>query len=141
MTNNKEMLFNQYKVYSDEELKEITVANGYTEEAEQIARQILGGDRTEYKEYIKQQEEMHKKEYDNMSSENTIGGILKGIGILILIIGTIASIIIAGGDGYRYEFSFVRFIIPEIISIISGMMFLGFAEIIQLLQDIKDKMK
>lgn len=75
------------------------------------------------------------------SNENTIGGILKGIGILILILGTIASLIIAGGNGYRYEFSFIRFIIPEIISVISGMMFLGFAEIIQLLQDIKNKLK
>lgn len=75
MADDKERLFNRYKLYSGKELKEITVANGYTEEAEQVARQILGGDRTEYKEYIKQQEKKHKKEYDNMSSGNTIGGI------------------------------------------------------------------
>lgn len=138
MADNKEMLFNQYKLYSGEELKEITVANGYTEEAEQVARQILGGDRTEYKEYIKQQEEKRKKEYDNMSSENTIGGILKAIGILIMIFGTIGSIYIANQG---YEFSFANFIIPEVGTVISGMIFLGFSEIIQLLQDIKDKMK
>lgn len=78
---------------------------------------------------------------DVVGNENTIGGILKAIGILILIAGTIGSLVIAGGDGYRYEFSFLRFILPEIGTIISGMMFLGFSEIIQLLQDIKNKLK
>lgn len=71
---------------------------------------------------------------DAISNENAIG-------ILILIIGTIGSIVIAGGDGYGYEFSFARFILPEIGTIVSGMMFLGFTEIIQLLQDIKNKLK
>lgn len=79
--------------------------------------------------------------HDTVSNENTIGGILKAIGILILIAGTIGSLVIAGGDGYRYEFSFLRFVLPEIGTIISGMMFLGFSEIIQLLQDIKNKLK
>lgn len=138
MTDNKEMLFDQYKLYSDGELKEITVANGYTEEAEQVARQILGGDRTEYKKYIKQQEEKRKQEHDIMSSENTIGGILKAIGILIMIFGTIGSICIASQG---HKFSFADFIIPEVGTVISGMIFLGFSEIIQLLQDIKDKMR
>lgn len=78
---------------------------------------------------------------DTVSNENIIGGILKAIGILILIAGTIGSIAIAGGDGYRYEFSFVRFIIPEVGMIVGGMMFLGFSEIIRLLQDIKNKLK
>lgn len=138
MADNKEMLFDRYKFYSDEELQEITVANGYTEDAEQVARQILGGDRAEYKEYIKQQEEKHQKEYYNMSNGNTIGGILKVICILVMIFGTVGSIYIASQG---YEFSFASFIIPELGIIISGMMFLGFSEIIQLLQDIKDKMK
>lgn len=44
MADDKEKLFNRYKLYSGEELKEITVANGYTEEAEQVAIQILGGE-------------------------------------------------------------------------------------------------
>lgn len=72
------------------------------------------------------------------NGENTIGGILKAIGFLIIIFGTIGSIYI-GGQGYN--FSFASFIIPELGTIISGMLFLGFSEIIQLLQDIKDKMK
>ena len=82
-----------------------------------------------------------KKETSTYNDENTIGGILKAIGILILIIGTIGSFIIAGGDGHRYEFSLFRFIVPEIATTVSGMMFLGFSEIIRLLQDIKNKLK
>ena len=133
----KEVLFNRYKLYSDEELKEITVANGYTEEAEQIARQIIGGDRGEYKEYIKQQEEQQKEDNMQTSQGNTISGILKAIGFLILIIGTIGSFYIASQG---YEFSFASFILPEIGTIVSGMLFLGFSEVIRLLQDIKDKL-
>lgn len=44
----KEMLYDEYKTYSYEELQEITFANGYTKEAEQVARQLLGKDTTEY---------------------------------------------------------------------------------------------
>lgn len=138
MANIREDLFNRYKLSSDEELKEITVANGYTEEAEQVAQQILNGDRTEYKEYIKQQEEKQKEENSKVSSENTIGEILKAIGFLVMVFGTIGSIYLAT-QGYEFEFG--KFILPEIGVIISGMMFLGFSEIIQLLQDIKNKLK
>ncbi len=38
------------------------------------------------------------------------------------------------------EFSFASFILPEIGTIVSGMLFLGFSEVIRLLQDIKDKL-
>ncbi len=133
----KEVLFNRYKLYSDEELKEISVANGYTEEAEQMAQQILSGDRGEYKEYIKQQEEQQQENDKQTSQGNTISGILKAIGFLILIIGTIGSFYIATQGS---EFSFGGFILPEIGTIVSGMLFLGFAEVIRLLQDIKDKL-
>lgn len=44
------MLYDEYKTYSQEELEEITYDNGYTEEAEQIAKQILGRDVIEYEE-------------------------------------------------------------------------------------------
>jgi hypothetical protein len=143
MAETKDLLYNRYKLYSDEELKEITVVNGYTEDAEEVAQQILNGDRSEYEDHIRQQEEREKRQQEEreaVANENTVGGILKAIGILILIVGTIASIIIAGGDGYRYEFSFIRFIIPEVVSIVSGMVFIGFAEIIKLLQEIRDKL-
>ena len=76
-----------------------------------------------------------------VSSRNVMGGILKWIGILILISGTIGSFIIAGGNKYRYKFSFEKFLLPEVGTIITGMMFLGFSEIIQLLDDIKNRLK
>ena len=76
--------------------------------------------------------------FSSNSGENTIGGILKAIGILVMIFGTIGSIYLAT-QGYEFEFG--KFILPEIGTIISGMMFLGFSEIIQLLQDIKNKLK
>lgn len=72
------------------------------------------------------------------NGKNTIGSILGVIAVLIIIFGTIGSVYI-GGQGY--EFSFVSFILPEIGTIVSGMMFMGLSEIIQLLQDIKNKME
>lgn len=72
---------------------------------------------------------------------NTIAKLIKICGISIIIIGTILSFIIAGGNGYKYEFSFIRFLTPELTSIISGLLFIGFSEIIQLLKDIKNKLK
>ena len=88
-------------------------------------------------ENIRQEEEKIKVQNGKVSNENTIGGILKGIGILILM----GSVVIAGLALYTYKFSFGGFILPEIGTIVSGMMFLGFSEVIQLLQDIKDKLK
>ncbi len=75
-----------------------------------------------------------------ISSDNTIAKIIKICGIAIIVLGTISSFIIAGGDGYKYRFSFIRFLTPELISVISGLLFIGFAEIIKLLQDIKNKL-
>lgn len=61
------------------------------------------------------------------NSKNTISTILRWIGGLTLILGTIGSLSM---EGY--------FFISEIIVITSGMFILGFAEIIQLLHDIKN---
>ena len=41
----------------------------------------------------------------------------------------------------KNEFSFVSFIIPETVTIISGVIFLGFSEVIKLLQEISNKLK
>ena len=72
--------------------------------------------------------------------KNPIAQVLKVCGIIIMIVGTIASFVVANADSLDYEFSFSLFIVPEAVSIISGLLFLGFSEIIQLLQDIKDKL-
>ena len=74
-------------------------------------------------------------------SDNTVAKAIKICGIIIIILGTILSFIIAGGNGRKYEFSLLLFITPEAISIISGLVFIGFSEIIQLLEDIKNRLK
>ena len=73
--------------------------------------------------------------------KNTIGKIIKCCGILIIILGTFYSIMLANDGKYEYHFSFLLFIIPEIISCISGLLFIGLSEIIQLLDDIKSSLK
>lgn len=79
--------------------------------------------------------------YDFHLSDNTVAKAIKICGIVIIILGTILSFIVAGGNGRKYEFSLLLFITPEAISIISGLVFIGFSEIIQLLEDIKNKLK
>ncbi len=74
-------------------------------------------------------------------SDNTIAKVLKIISIIILILGTIGSFAASFHDVYgRNEFSFTAFLIPETIVIISGVVFLGFSEVIKLLQDISNKL-
>ncbi len=81
------------------------------------------------------------KQIEGISSDNIVANLIKICGVIIMILGTIGSIIIAGGDGYKYEFSLIHFLVPEVISIVGGLLFIGFAEIIQLLEDIKSKLK
>ncbi len=81
------------------------------------------------------------KQLNYSSYDNTVAKLIKICGFAIIILGTILSFIIAGGNGYKYEFSFMRFLTPELISIISGLLFIGFSEVIQLLEDIKNKLK
>lgn len=77
----------------------------------------------------------------NILIKNTIAKAIKVCGIIIIILGTILSFIMAGDNGHKYEFSLLKFVTPEAISIISGLVFIGFSEIIQLLEDIKNKLK
>lgn len=62
-------------------------------------------------------------------TENTTSKVLKGIGIVIIILGFIASIIISGET--TNEAIVIGFIVAGIIS---GTTFIGFGEIINLLQ-------
>lgn len=72
---------------------------------------------------------------------NEIARAVKTGGIVIIVLGTTLSFIVAGGSGAKYEFSLLLFLIAECISIISGFLLIGFSEIIQLLEDIKNKLK
>lgn len=80
-------------------------------------------------------------QFSYFSNDNSIAKVYKICGIIIVIVGTIVSFIVAGGNGIKYEFSLLHFFIAEAISIISGLAFVGFSEIIQLLEDIKNKLK
>lgn len=76
------------------------------------------------------------KPYANYSnSYNSVARALRICGIIIIILGTIGSFVIANKEGYTY------FLVFEIPSIISGLLLIGVAEIIQLLADIKAKLK
>ena len=75
-------------------------------------------------------------------TNNIIGKALKIIGVLVLILGTIGSFVTSFHNVYgQSEFSFASFIVPETVSLVSGIVFLGFGEIIQLLQEISNKLK
>lgn len=75
-------------------------------------------------------------------NENIMAKRIKVIAIVILIIGSIGSFASSFHDAYgRNEFSFASFIISETATIISGIIFLGFSEVIKLLQEISNKLK
>ena len=75
-------------------------------------------------------------------NENTIAKIIKVIAIAMLILGTIGSFASSFHDVYgKNEFFFACFIIPETVTIISGIIFLGFSEVIKLLHEISNKLK
>ena len=83
----------------------------------------------------------HSVDTDNCASGSPIilPIILKVIGILILIVGTITNFILI--DKYEYEYTIFSFIVPELRTIVSGMILIGSAEIVKLLQDIKNRMR
>lgn len=85
------------------------------------------------------------KQFNYNSYENTVAKLIKVCGFAIIILGTIGSIVIANKNfdsSYRsYEFSPIRFLIPELFSVMNGLLFIGFSAIIQLLEDIKNKLK
>ena len=78
---------------------------------------------------------------------NSVGKALKVLGIIIMIIGIIVSIILAANfpilqarswGGVREVFNTPYLLLGMFMSVVSGMFFIGIAEIIQLLQRILD---
>ncbi len=92
-------------------------------------------------------EEIRKYSKVEKENENIIAQALEVIAWVIFIGGVIAGIILGNvevlkGTYYQYtdtEFSFAVAFTYWCIALISGTMFLGFAEIIKLLEDIKNK--
>ncbi|MBD5554378.1 MAG: hypothetical protein HDQ95_03275 [Roseburia sp.] len=81
-----------------------------------------------------------RSQFSYSTSDNTIAKLIKICGFVIIVLGTILSLVTAGGDGYKYEFSLSRFMIPELVSVSIGLFFIGFSEVIQLLEDIRNKL-
>lgn len=82
-----------------------------------------------------------KDDDNSLNDKNIVGTVLKILGVIILIFGTIGSFILADSDERYYSFSFVLFISYEFAALLSGFLLIGFAEIIQLLASINSKLK
>lgn len=103
---NYDSLYDQYKMKDEEFLKSITVDNGYTEEAEQVAKDVLSSDRKEYKERQRQAEERERFEekmlqdrvnnplYEDIHQMATDIHFIKNLIIVSLVIAAIAGIFI-----------------------------------------------
>lgn len=96
----------------------------------------------EDKDYYKNKEEIARnKEYYSNNTSNSTATAVKIIGWLEIIGGVILGIILGNVFENRYgDFNFGACVGAIAGSIITGVFILGFAEIIQLLQDIKDKL-
>ncbi len=77
--------------------------------------------------------------YTAKPNKNVISVAVKVCGIIIIIAGIILGFISANTGGNEYEFSLTVFIFPVMVNCISGIVLLGLSEIIQLLDDIKNK--
>ncbi len=101
---------------------------------------------TSGKNYVEEYLKIHK---DNPSyniftnnklnkKNNSIANALGIIGKVTIVLGIIACILCLFSEDFEEHILSIPFLVA---SLISGCTFLGFAEIIQLLQDIKDKME
>lgn len=68
------------------------------------------------------------------ATDNTVAKIIKALGIIIIILGTIGNIVMN-----HDHFSLSAFLEMEFFCIVSGIFFVGLAEIIKLLEEIKNK--
>ena len=101
----------------------------------------------EYEEIKKYSNQSKDTFQDYFSNDNPIATALTVIAVIIFIGGFIAGIalgrvVVDRGYSYRYtytEFSFAAAFVYWFASFVSGMVFLGFAEIIKLLTEIKNK--
>lgn len=95
---------------------------------------------TSTKNYIEEYLKIHRDDSysygnQNLTNTNSIANALGIIGKITFILGLLTFIIALSNE------IFVAAFVSIIVAIISGFMFLGFSEIIQLLQDIKNNME
>lgn len=77
----------------------------------------------------------------NNPGHNIIGSILTGLGVVVLVVGTIVAYILSnGGSRYYYRESVLIFILYEFVTLLSGFTIIGFGQILHLLQKICNKL-
>ena len=79
------------------------------------------------------------KAEEDVNSDNTVSVVLKVLALFVIVFGVIAGL--AYGNKGADEFSFMSVLSYWIAAAITALFIYAFAEIIQLLQDIKDKIK
>lgn len=67
----RQMLYEQYKTKSDEQLKAIIADDGYEDLAKEVAREILNGDRIEYRQQQEQEKQAEQKKQEKCSAQQT----------------------------------------------------------------------
>lgn len=81
------------------------------------------------------------EQQNTIKNKNIIGVALRILGIMVLIFGTIGSLVLANAGGRYSSFSVSVFVIYEFATILSAFLLLGISEIIQLLYHISKKIK
>lgn len=95
-------------------------------------------DKDDISNNIELETEYTTEEKTTSGNTNSIAKSIKTLSKTIMIVGSILNIIMLL-IASRYH-TFVSFFAFEIVFILSGLLLLGFSEIIQLLQDIKNKL-
>lgn len=74
------------------------------------------------------------EKYSKLTKENGMARYLNGLGVLIIIFGTIAGFVVAK------EIGVIECILIIFSSIVSGMLFMGFGELLELIHQINSKL-
>ncbi len=129
-------LLKRYSELSDEELLLIVQENSkdYTEDAIMIAKSVLERRSISTKTFAEKGTGDEIEEFQvNTISNNTIAQIIKSIGIIVIIIGSII------GLALMIKLYFLSGLLTIISVIIIGFLFIGFGEMINLLHQINEK--
>lgn len=114
---NYDSLYNQYKLKDEDFLRGITVENGYTEEAEQVAKDVLASDRKEYKEIQRQAEERELFE-EKMTNDRANNPLYEDIHQMATDIRFIKNLIIASIVLAAIAGIFIGMKISDIVSLL-----------------------
>jgi hypothetical protein len=73
--------------------------------------------------------------FDYTKKDNTIAGIINILGIIVILIGSLLGLLSIPHNGFLFVITYIFF------SIVSGMLLIGFAQVINLLHRIEQKIK